>query len=151
MKLDVVNVPLPPIKTLSSDHYPVPEKTFVTWGPKGGTGKTTLTFNTAVEYAKQHPHLNVLVIDMDPQANLSHAFFGGGTRGPAHANLLMYQRHPQLQTARTVAGYILGATSKNATDKSPLLWNYVTRPYEQNSRIPDNVYLISGMIVLFIF
>ena len=46
-------------------------RTFVVWTNKGGVGKTTLTFHTAVQYAIDNPDKRVLVIDACPQANIS--------------------------------------------------------------------------------
>ncbi len=43
-----------------------------TWNLKGGTGKTTTTFNLAATYAAQDK--KVLVLDLDMQANLSSFF-----------------------------------------------------------------------------
>ncbi|OIJ09309.1 hypothetical protein BKP35_16695 [Anaerobacillus arseniciselenatis] len=42
---------------------------------KGGVGKTTLTYNLAW-YAAHNKHHKVLVIDLDPQSNLSQSFMG---------------------------------------------------------------------------
>jgi chromosome partitioning protein len=44
---------------------------------KGGVGKTTLTFNLAF-YIAYHWNLRVLLIDLDPQANLSQYSMGAG-------------------------------------------------------------------------
>lgn len=54
------------------------KESYVIWNNKGGVGKTTLTFHIATEYAKQHQTengapVNVLVIDLCPQANVSMA------------------------------------------------------------------------------
>ena len=46
--------------------------TITTWNMKGGTGKTTTTFNLATNYARAGK--KVLCIDLDIQANLT-AFF----------------------------------------------------------------------------
>ena len=43
-----------------------------TWNLKGGTGKTTTSFNLAATYAAQDK--NVLVLDLDMQANLTSFF-----------------------------------------------------------------------------
>lgn len=44
-------------------------KTYTFWNNKGGTGKTSLCFQTVLQYAKQHPEQHILVIDLCPQAN----------------------------------------------------------------------------------
>lgn len=46
--------------------------TLTTWNMKGGTGKTTTTFNVATNYAKQGKR--VLLLDLDIQANLTSYF-----------------------------------------------------------------------------
>ena len=43
---------------------------------KGGVGKTTLAFNLA-HFAAQYRDLSVLLVDLDPQANLSQYLLGG--------------------------------------------------------------------------
>lgn len=47
------------------------------WNNKGGTGKTSLCFQTITEYAIAHPEKKVLCIDLCPQANLSELMLGG--------------------------------------------------------------------------
>ena len=48
---------------------------------KGGVGKSTITFHLAMRYAELHPDINVLVIDLCPQANSSMMLLGGGNSG----------------------------------------------------------------------
>ena len=55
-----------------SEKMPLKES-YVIWNNKGGVGKTTLTFHMATQYAKSNPNVNVLVIDLCPQANVSMA------------------------------------------------------------------------------
>jgi cellulose biosynthesis protein BcsQ len=45
--------------------------TFCFWTNKGGVGKTTLCFHAATTYAQTHPSHQVILVDCDPQANLS--------------------------------------------------------------------------------
>ncbi|MBL8768824.1 MAG: ParA family protein, partial [Planctomycetes bacterium] len=46
-------------------------KTLGFWNNKGGTGKTSLAFQSVCSFALQQPKARVLAVDMCPQANLS--------------------------------------------------------------------------------
>jgi cellulose biosynthesis protein BcsQ len=52
------------------------EGSYVIWNNRGGSGKTNLTYHLAIKYAYRNPDKTVLVVDMCPQADLSHAFLG---------------------------------------------------------------------------
>ncbi len=52
------------------------EGSYVVWNNRGGSGKTNLTYHLAIKYAYRNPDKTVLVVDMCPQADLSHAFLG---------------------------------------------------------------------------
>ena len=52
------------------------EGSYAVWNNRGGSGKTNLTYHLAIKYAYRNPDKTVLVIDMCPQADLSHAFLG---------------------------------------------------------------------------
>lgn len=45
--------------------------TFCFWTNKGGVGKSTLCFLSAISWAQMHPEHDVIMVDLDPQANLS--------------------------------------------------------------------------------
>lgn len=47
------------------------------WNNKGGVGKSFLCFSAACEYAARNKEINVVVIDMCPQANTSEMLLGG--------------------------------------------------------------------------
>ncbi|EBA4575767.1 ParA family protein, partial [Salmonella enterica] len=68
---------------------------------KGGTGKTSLSFQAICRYAEIHPLERVLVIDVCPQANLSELFLGG-LIGNGSINLLT--RH-DINNRCTLGGY----------------------------------------------
>ncbi|CAG2249581.1 unnamed protein product [Mytilus edulis] len=51
----------------------MPYASYVIWNNKGGTGKTTITFQLSADYAELHPEKTIVVIDMCPQANVSSA------------------------------------------------------------------------------
>ena len=44
---------------------------FCFWTNRGGVGKTTLCFHAATAYAMTHPNEQSIVVECDPQANLS--------------------------------------------------------------------------------
>jgi cellulose biosynthesis protein BcsQ len=46
------------------------------WNNKGGVGKSFLCFVAATEYAAKHPDIDVYVIDLCPQANVSETLLG---------------------------------------------------------------------------
>ena len=46
------------------------------WNNKGGTGKTSLAFQSICRYAEINPNKRVLAIDVCPQANLSELLLG---------------------------------------------------------------------------
>ena len=52
------------------------EGSYAIWNNRGGSGKTNLTYHLAIKYAYRNPDKTVLVVDMCPQADLSHAFLG---------------------------------------------------------------------------
>ncbi|MGY0116810.1 ParA family protein [Enterobacter roggenkampii] len=51
---------------------------YVTWANKGGIGKSTLSFQLALKYARLNPNKKVIIIDMSPQCDVSRMLLGGG-------------------------------------------------------------------------
>ena len=47
------------------------------WNNKGGTGKTSLAFQSVCAFAAKNPDNKILVVDVCPQANLSELLLGG--------------------------------------------------------------------------
>ncbi len=105
---------------------------------KGGVGKTTLCQNAASLFAANNPNKQVLVIDLCPQANISHFFLGGGHKG--------YKQNQKLQTQSTrknIVGFMEWLLRGNSSF-STIRRSYAVRPSTYNSEISDNVYLIAG-------
>ncbi len=71
------------------------------WNNKGGTGKSSLAFQTITEYAILHPDKRILTIDLCPQANLSELFMGG-LLGNGSANL---NNLTTSTSVKTIGGY----------------------------------------------
>lgn len=111
---------------------------YAIWNNKGGVGKSYLTFQVASEYARTHRGENVLVIDLCPQANSSSMLLGGIIQGEKKLN-----DFSQTVPRRTIAGYIdERVLSPYASPRVGSL--YLTRPYDYNSNIPDNLSLVVG-------
>jgi hypothetical protein len=108
------------------------------WNNKGGVGKSFLCFVAATEYAHRHPEIDVYVIDLCPQANVSETLLGPyDIRGKVLESKLT-------KTPRaTVAGYLearLSSPFRMIDDISP----YVTNPSETHPNVPKNLSLICG-------
>lgn len=110
------------------------------WNNKGGTGKTSLSFQVICRYAEKNPGKSILVIDLCPQANLSELLLGGLT-GNGSNNLL--QRQGLVQRC-SIGGYF--QTRLPAPYNKPAInsANYITRPSSYNSQVAENISLVCG-------
>ncbi|HCC34197.1 MAG TPA: ATPase [Ruminococcaceae bacterium] len=114
----------------------------VFWNNKGGTGKTSLVFQTICDYAHSNKSEKILAVDMCPQCNLSEMMLGG-LQGKGSDNLLMRQG----QTPRaTVGGYFQMRLSSPITPPEFTANNFITYPNRDNynNSIPSNVDLVCG-------
>jgi cellulose biosynthesis protein BcsQ len=110
------------------------------WNNKGGTGKTSLCFQSICFYAHEHPEQRILALDVCPQANLSELFLGGLTNNGS-TNLLA--RQGEIPRA-TIGGYF---QLRLPTPYSPapfVAGDFITRPADHNSAIPGNIDLVCG-------
>ena len=109
------------------------------WNNKGGVGKTFLCFATASEYARQHPDVSVVVMDLCPQANISEILLGGNGGGGGVLEGLLRR----LPVARTVGGYyhqrILQPHGLTGTET-----DFLVRVRDSNENAPENLHLIAG-------
>jgi cellulose biosynthesis protein BcsQ len=108
------------------------------WNNKGGVGKSFLAFVAATEYAHHHEDVDVYVIDLCPQANVSETILGGNRNSPT-ALASRINRSPR----GTVAGYLearLNSPFKMIDDVSA----FVTTACELNREIPENLHLVCG-------
>lgn len=116
------------------------KKSYVIWNNKGGVGKTTLTFHIATEYAKRHQAengtpVNVLVIDLCPQANVSMALLSSPELyGSAHLSTLY-------RNGKTISHYLKKSTQRGPTIEAK---KFVTRVSEYNPQVPANLFLLCG-------
>jgi cellulose biosynthesis protein BcsQ len=115
-------------------------KKYVFWNNKGGTGKTSLAFQTICGYAHNHANEKILAIDVCPQANLSELFLGGLT-GNGSSNLL--QRQGNVPRC-TIGGYFQIRLPSPYTSPRFSPQDFITTPSNYNYSIPQNVDLICG-------
>jgi len=106
---------------------------------KGGVGKTTLASNISTLYAEQNPNKQVLVIDLCPQANISHFLLGGGHKG--YNNLQTLQK---TSSRRNIVGFIDWLIQGNSNFTTTQGKKYAIKTNKYNKNMPDNLYLIAG-------
>ena len=110
------------------------------WNNKGGTGKTSLCFQSICFYAKQNPDSRILAIDVCPQANLSELLLGGLTNNGSR-NLLA--RQGEIPRA-TIGGYFQLRLPSPYSPPSFSPADFITQPANYNPAIPKNVDLVCG-------
>jgi cellulose biosynthesis protein BcsQ len=109
------------------------------WNNKGGVGKSTITFHLASRYAELNPTVNVLVIDLCPQANSSMMLLGGGTVGETNVISLCTAPTPQ-----TVVGYLSTVIAGGQGGALPDPDNFTVNVNSFNSNLTNNLFLLSG-------
>ncbi|NML40857.1 ParA family protein [Chitinophaga sp. G-6-1-13] len=110
------------------------------WNNKGGTGKTSLAFQTITEYAIQNPNDKILVIDLCPQANLSELLMGGLVGGGSSNLSTLYTGSP----SRSIGGYFQDRFSYPFQTPQINPSSYISIPAAFNNNIPTNIDLIAG-------
>ncbi|MGC5050107.1 ParA family protein [Micromonospora sp. DT48] len=110
------------------------------WNNKGGTGKTSLCFQSIAFYAHEHPDERILAIDVCPQANLSELFLGG-LANDGSAKLLA--RQGEMPRA-TIGGYFQRRLPSPYSPPPLTPSDYITHPYQFNPLVPKNIDLICG-------
>lgn len=111
---------------------------YALWNNKGGVGKSFLTFSLACEYALAHPDEDVLVLDLCPQANLTEMFLGG--KETASSALEGYYAE---KPRRSVGGYF-EARLTSPFLLLPDITEFLCKPSDVNSNIPENISLLAG-------
>uniref|UniRef100_A0A0G4GAN0 AAA domain-containing protein n=1 Tax=Chromera velia CCMP2878 TaxID=1169474 RepID=A0A0G4GAN0_9ALVE len=123
---------------------------YAVWNNKGGVGKTTLTFHLACRYAEWHPNRRILCIDACPQASLSMTLLSSqaqhGSNHVATLSRTEVQRggQPVANVARTIAGYLLSASTIGHALPAAEVENFLVQPHQYNNYIPPNLYLLCG-------
>jgi cellulose biosynthesis protein BcsQ len=110
------------------------------WNNKGGTGKTSLAFQSITHYAECHSEERILVIDACPQANLSELFLGGLT-GSGSQRLLQQQG---LIPRCSLGGYFQVRLPSPFSVPSFRSQDFITNPSTMNNALPGNIRLVCG-------
>lgn len=110
------------------------------WNNKGGTGKTSLVFQTVCRYAELNDSKRVLVIDLCPQANLSELMLGGQEHGGSTNLLSVHGRSPRC----SIGGYFDARLPSPFSVAGFSTRDYIMTPSEYNKEIPANIDLICG-------
>jgi cellulose biosynthesis protein BcsQ len=110
------------------------------WNNKGGTGKTSLSFQSITTYAHANPDKKVLVIDVCPQANLSEMLLGGLVNDGS-GKLLEIQGG---LIRATVGGYFQLRLPSPYAVPTFAAQDFITTPSDFNAAIPVNVSLLAG-------
>ncbi|PDM39056.1 MULTISPECIES: AAA family ATPase [unclassified Geobacillus] len=113
---------------------------YVFWNNKGGTGKTSLIFQTICSYANKHKDKKILAIDLCPQANLSDLFLGGLINEGAKKLEHLHSLDPR----KSVAGYFQDRIASPFSYAKIETSKYICNPSEYNNSIPSNIDLLAG-------
>lgn len=111
---------------------------YALWNNKGGVGKSYLSFQIASEYARTHPDVRVLVLDLCPQANVSSMLLGGIEAGEQRLEEFASATPP-----RSIAGYIEDRIRSPYVNPQSGA-QYLTHVRNFNAAVPDNLYLVCG-------
>lgn len=110
------------------------------WNNKGGTGKTSLAFQSIIGYAEKHPKKRVLAIDVCPQANLSELLLGG-LNNKGSEKLLERQG---LTPRCSIGGYFQLRLPSPYAPPTFDAHDFITNPRSYNSGVPATVDLVCG-------
>lgn len=119
---------------------PAVEIKYAYWNNKGGTGKTSLCFQSIIRYAEKHPKKRILAVDMCPQANLSELMFGG-LNNKGSEKLLERQG---LVPRCSVGGYFQLRLPAPYSPPNFNAHDFITKPNNYNKGVPANVDLVCG-------
>jgi len=116
------------------------ETKYAFWNNKGGTGKTSLCFQSIVRYAQKHPKKRILAIDMCPQANLSELMLGG-LNNKGSEKLLERQG---LVPRCSIGGYFQLRLPSPYTPPKFNAHDFITNPRAYNKGVSANIDLVCG-------
>ena len=110
------------------------------WNNKGGTGKTSLAFQSICRYAEKHPKKRILTIDICPQANLSELMLGGLNNKGSDKLLGRHGLVPRC----SLGGYFQLRLPSPYAPPTFNAHDFITKPNTYNLAIPPNIDLVCG-------
>jgi cellulose biosynthesis protein BcsQ len=110
------------------------------WNNKGGTGKTSLAFQSLTRYAQTNKNKRILAIDLCPQANLSELLLGG-LNNKGSEKLL--ERHGLVPRC-SIGGYFQLRLPSPYAPPAFEATDFITKPNTYNRGIPQNIDLVCG-------
>lgn len=110
------------------------------WNNKGGTGKTSLAFQSLCHFAHINQTARILAIDLCPQANMSELLLGGLV-GHGGNNLCTLQNQ---SPRKTVGGYFESRLPAPFSPPQINVQNFLCHPNAFNTSVPSNVDLLAG-------
>jgi cellulose biosynthesis protein BcsQ len=110
------------------------------WNNKGGTGKTSLAFQSIVGYAEKYPKKRILAVDMCPQANLSELMLGGLNNKGSDKLLACQGLTPRC----SIGGYFQIRLPSPYAPPAFDAHDFVTKPSKCNAFLPANIDLVCG-------
>lgn len=116
------------------------DKKYAFWNNKGGTGKTSLTFQSITRYAEKNPDERILAIDVCPQANLSELLLGGLNNNGSDKLLTEQGKIPRC----SIGGYFQLRLPSPYSPPSFDPSDFIMKPASVNSAIPANIDLVCG-------
>lgn len=115
------------------------------WNNKGGTGKTSLAFQTITMYALDNPEKRILAIDLCPQANLSELFLGGLLGNGSRSLFALQSQSPR----KTIGGYFqYRFPAPYSLTNGLVTRDFICHPRDYNANISDNIDLVAGDALL---
>ena len=117
------------------------------WNNKGGTGKTSLAFQSIALYAEKHPEERILAIDLCPQANLWGLRCLAGSTAEAATSCWPGRGWCRAAALAAISSCGLPSASPyQVPNFQPQ--DYITKPVEFNEAIPENIDLVCGDPIL---
>jgi len=110
------------------------------WNNKGGTGKTSLAFQSIIRYAEQHPEKRILAVDVCPQANLSELLLGGLNNKGSEKLLARQGLVPRC----SIGGYFQLRLPSPYTPPIFSAQDFITHPADYNPSVANNIDLVCG-------